>query len=125
VYLTGRHLELDDATRDHVERNLVGPVRRHNRLNLTRMEIQLSKDAERGHHFECHVLLELKGGAVINIRERDPQLNAAIDQAQDRILRNLDEYKDRLLTLSRHPKKYSLARIARALGWISGKRVPT
>ena len=125
VYLTARHLDLDDATRDYVERHLIQPVRSHNRLNVTRMEIQLSKDAERGHHNECHVLVELKGGHKINIRERDPVMGAAIDQAADRVIVNLSEVKDRLITLSRHPKKYSFARLARALGWIRAKGVPT
>jgi len=117
VYLTARHLELDPATRDYVESHLVEPVRSRTRLRPMRMEIQLHRSAERGHHYECHVLVELKGGQTINIRARDPMLSTVIDQAADRVLVNLTERRDRILTMSRHPKKYSLQRIARALGF--------
>jgi ribosome-associated translation inhibitor RaiA len=124
VYLTARHLELDDPTREYVERHLVRPVGAYARLHAKRMQIHLSKDAERGHHYECHVVIELKRGRTLNIRERDPVLNAAIDQCSDRVVNNLTEMKDRMLTTTRHPKKYSLARIARALGWLTRKRAP-
>jgi ribosomal subunit interface protein len=123
LYLAARHLTLTEQVRDYVERHLVEPVRRHNRLKVMRMEVQLFKDTERGHHFGCHVYLELKGPHnAINIRENDESLFEAIDLAQTRLIRALSETRDRLLTLSRHPKKYSFSRIARALGWVQRSR---
>ena len=117
VYLTARHMDLDDATRDYVESHLIEPVRSHNALNLVRMEVQLFKDAERGHHFGCHVLVEAKGHRDINIREIDPDLTTCIDLAQARTIRQLTELRNRFLTVRRRPKKYSFARLARALGF--------
>jgi ribosome-associated translation inhibitor RaiA len=122
VYLTARHLELDDRVRDYVERHLVEPVRNHNGLNKVRMEIQLFRDADRGHRLGCHVLVEVKGHRDINVRERDDDIFTAIDLAQARTIRALTEIRDRILTLSRHPKKYSVAKLARALGFIGRNR---
>jgi ribosomal subunit interface protein len=117
VYLTARHLELDDLTRSYVERHLVQPAESHSSVKVMHMEIQLYRDAERGHRWGCHVLLRASGHQEMNIREIDDDLFAAIDLAAGRLLRTLTELKDRRLTLSRHPKKYSFERLARALGW--------
>ena len=116
VYLAGRHFELTDAIRDHVERKIVEPLRNHTGMNIPRVEIQLEPETDRGAKIACHVRVELKGQKEINIREVDNDLFAAIDLASGRVITALTEHRDRLLTLSRHPKKYSLDRIARALG---------
>ncbi len=116
VYLTARHFDLTDAIRNHVEERIVNPIRGHSSLNIPRVEIQLYQETERGNQMGCHVLIELKGHTDINIREVDGDLFAAIDLAKDRAMTALTEHRDRLLTLSRHPKKYSFEKIARALG---------
>ena len=117
VYLTARHLELDDLTRSYVERHLVEPVGGHNSVKVMHMEIQLYRDADRGHRFGCHVNIRASRHQEINIREVDDDLLTAIDLAAARAIRSVSELKDRRLTLSRHPKKYSFERLARALGW--------
>jgi ribosome-associated translation inhibitor RaiA len=97
----------------------LNPIRRHSGLHLTRVEVQLFAE---GSQFGCHVLVEVKGDRTVNVRELEKTIYAAIDLAKDRVVYNLTELRDRMLTVRRHPKKYSFARLARALGW--GRRQP-
>ena len=116
VYLTARHLELTDELRAHVEKRIVHPLRKLTRLNIPRVEIQLYQETDRGPMAGCHLLIEVKGRKEINIRELASDLYAAIDLAYDRARPLLVEERDRMLTLSRHPRKYSLDKVMRALG---------
>jgi ribosomal subunit interface protein len=102
VYLTARHLELSDEIRDYVEARLCRPVREHNGLKVTRLEIQLFPDGEKGTHLGCHVRVTVKGPHELNVRERGQTLLQAIDLAKDRVVRQLSELRDRLLTGHRH-----------------------
>jgi ribosomal subunit interface protein len=116
VYLTARHLELTDELRAYVEKRIVEPLRTLTRLPIPRVEIQLYTETDRGPQAGCHLLVELKGHHDINVREVASDLHAAIDLAADRARTLVVEHRDKLLTLSRHPKKYSIAKLARALG---------
>ncbi len=116
-YLTARHIELDDAIRAYVEKRIVRPVQTHTALPITRLEVQLYRETDRGAHVGCHVLVEMKGHHDINIREVAGDVQAAIDLAEGRLIPVLTEHRDRTLTLRRHPIKYSLERVGRALGW--------
>ena len=121
VYVAARHVDSSDSIRAYVEDHLVNPIRSHTGLTVTRVEVQLFADGEKGNHFGCHVLISVKGNRDINVREVDETLYAAIDLAKDRVLRRLTELRDRILTVRRHPRKYSLSRLGRALGWIRGR----
>ncbi len=120
VYLTARHMELTDAIRDYVERRIVSNVRSHNSLAVRRLEVQLFREGNKGPFFGCHVLVEAGGRHErheINVREIDKtNLYEAIDLAEARVLRQLSELRDELLTVRRHPRKYSIERFLRALG---------
>jgi ribosomal subunit interface protein len=119
VYLAARHVELTDALRAYVETHLIEPIRSHQgRLKLRHVEIQLFAEGDKADHFGCHVYLDSKGHQRVNVREIQNDLYSAIDLAKDRVVRNIIEIRDRMLTLRRHPKKYSFARLGRALGWI-------
>jgi putative sigma-54 modulation protein len=117
LYLTGRHMEVTDGLRDHVERHLRQPVESHTSVKAMRMEVQLYRTSDRDVRYGCHVLLELTHRHDVNIREEDRDLYAAIDLAQKRLLRTLVEYRDRQITEGRRTRKYSFARLGRALGW--------
>jgi ribosomal subunit interface protein len=120
LYLTARHLELTDALRQHVQRHLVAAIDAHG-ARAVRMEVQLYRMSDRDRGYGCHVLLDLSRRHEINIREEDHDLYEAIDRAQKRLVRSFTELRDRRLTESRHARKYTLGRLARALGW-SGRR---
>jgi ribosomal subunit interface protein len=122
VYLTARQIDLTDRIREHVERRLIQPLREYTSLNIIRTEIQLYQETERGGMVGCHLLIEVKGNIDINIREVDNDVFAAVDLAKDRAFVALKEMRDKQLTLSRHPKKYSLQKMLRALG--VGRRQP-
>ena len=119
VYLAARHVALSDELRAYVEQHLLEPIRSHNGLNIIRTEVQLYPE---GAHGACHVLVEIKGHQDINIRELQDNLFAAIDVAKDRVLHALTDLRDKLLTQRRHPKKFSFARLGRALGWSEASR---
>jgi putative sigma-54 modulation protein len=114
--LTARHIDLTDSIREHVEKRIIQPLREYGSLNIIRTEIQLYQETERGPMVGCHVLVEVKGHHDINIREVDNDVFAAVDLAKDRVFVALKEMRDKRLTLSRHPKKYSLGKLMRALG---------
>ena len=119
VYLAARHVELTDELRAYVEDHLVAPLREHSRLTINRVEVQLF---EEGTHGGCHVLVAVKGHHDLNVRElQDGGLYAAVDVAKDRVVRQLTEVRDKILTQARHPKKFSFARLGRALGWLRSK----
>jgi ribosome-associated translation inhibitor RaiA len=122
VYLAARHVELTNALRDYVEAHLLEPIATHTGLNIIRTEVQLFAEGEKGNHYGCHVLVDIKGHRGVNVREIQDNPQAAIDVARDRVIRNLTEIRDRILTLGRHPKKFSFARLGRALGWITAHR---
>src|SRR5262249_39269823 len=96
-------------------------IRGHTALNVTRVEVQLFA-ADKVNHFGCHVLVEVKGDRGINVREVQEDLYAAIDLAKDRVLRQITETRDKMLTMRRHPKKYSFGKLGRALGWFRRNR---
>jgi ribosome hibernation promoting factor len=118
LYLTGRQVELTDALRDHVERHLREPAESHTSVRVTRMEVQLYRTSEREVRYGCHILLELTHRHNLNIREEDRDMYAAIDLAQERLLRALVDYRDRQLTEGRRARKYTFDRLGRALGWV-------
>jgi len=116
LYLTARHFDLTDTLRSYVEEHLLRPIAAHlDTHELNRMEVQLwvgQRDARYG----CHVMVQLPGhGHDFNVTEEGKDLYAAIDVAEKRLLRRLLDLRQRRLTEKRHPKKYSLGRLARAL----------
>jgi ribosomal subunit interface protein len=115
VYLTARHFDLTDEIRAYVEQRIVEPLRTHTSMKIPRVEIQLVPATERGGQMSCHIHIELKGHRDINISEIAGDVHAAIDLAQERALRALTEQRDKMLTLSRHPRKYSFDKLARIL----------
>jgi putative sigma-54 modulation protein len=122
VYLVARHMDLTDAIRAYVEQHLIEPIRTHTGMNITRVEIQLLPEGDKGNHFGCHTLVEMKGHAPLNVREVQDTLYAAIDVAKDRTVHALVDARQKMLTQRRHPKKYSFARLGRALGWVRRNR---
>jgi ribosome-associated translation inhibitor RaiA len=123
VYLTARHLELTNEIRAHVEKRIVQAIRDHGLGDkVMRLEIQLIHEARRDAQLACHVLAQLKGHQDVNVRELASDAMTAIDLMHDRLLPLLTEQRDRLLTLRRHPRKYSVRRLLRALGWDRASR---
>ncbi len=122
VYLAARHVDLTDQLRAYVQQHLIDPVSTHTGLHINRVEVQLFADGEKGNHFGCHVLVGVKGHRDINVREVQDTLPAAVDVAKDRVVQNITDMRDRILTLRRHPKKFSWAKLGRALGWIRSNR---
>jgi ribosomal subunit interface protein len=123
VYIAARHVEQSEAIKQYIETHLIEPIRSHSRINVTRVEVQLFAEGDKANQFGCHVLVSVKGDHDINVREVDSTLYAAIDVAKDRVLRRLTELRDRMLTMSRHPHKYNLEKLGRALGFLR-KRNP-
>jgi putative sigma-54 modulation protein len=113
LYLTGRHLELTDPLRRYVEEHLVRAVERHGgRLDVVSMEVQLYEPAHREVRTGCHVLLNLPDKRSINIREESHDMYEAIDLAEKRLVRDLTDFRERIVTEARHPKKYHAAEVA-------------
>ena len=119
VYLAARHVTLTDELRAYTEAHLISALRNHSGLTINRVEVQLFSEGPSG---GCHVLVEIKGHKDINVRELQDNIQAAVDVAKDRVIRNLTEIRDKMLTQRRHPKKISFDRLRRALGWMGDNR---
>ena len=117
VYVAARHVEQTEAIKQYLQAHLIEPIRDHTRIKISRVEVQLFLDGDKADRFGCHVLVSVKGDKDINVRELDESLYAAIDVAKDRVLRQLTEVRNRMLTAGRHPRKYSFDKLARMLGW--------
>lgn len=116
VYFAARQVEPGSRAREYAVQHLVEPIKRHTGLNITRAEVQLFVDGDPGRPLGCHVLIDLKGGRQINIRECDTTFYAAIDVAKDRTLRALAQLKSRLTASRRHPRPSRIPEAAQALG---------
>jgi len=119
VYLAARHVTITDELRAYVEAHLLEPIRKHTSLIINRVEVQLFAEGPNG---GCHVLVEIKGHKDINIRELQDNIQAAVDIAKDRVVFSLTEIRDKMLTQRRHPKKFGVGRLQRALGWLTDNR---
>ena len=119
VYLAARHFALSDGLRAYVEQHLVEPIRKHTGLNIIRTEVQLFSEGVYG---GCHVLVEVKGHHEINVRELQDNIEAAVDVAKDRVLRQLTETRGKIITQRRQHARFSFIRLGRALGWIRDNR---
>ena len=120
VYLAARHVALSDEIRAYVEQHLLEPIREHTGLELIRTEVQLFAEGAQG---GCHVLVEIKGHHDVNVRELQDNIRAAVDVARDRVVRRLTETRDKMVMRRRHPRRFSFARIGRALGWMRANRM--
>jgi ribosomal subunit interface protein len=113
VYITARHFDLSDNIREHVQRRIVDTIEAHaDAHDLTRVEVQLTL-GQREARCACHVLVQLPGHRDINITEENHDLHAAIDLAEKRLLRCLIDLRERRLTTTRHPRKYSQRKLTR------------
>ncbi len=121
VYLAARHVALSDELRAYVEKHLIQPIRSHSHagLEVIRLEVQLFTEATKS---GCHVLVEITRHHEINVRELQDSIEAAVDVAKDRVMRQLTATRGRILTRRRHPMKLGFSRLGRALGWIRTNR---
>jgi ribosome-associated translation inhibitor RaiA len=115
VYLAARHIALSDEIRAYVEHHLITPIRHHTGLDIIRAEVQLFVEGTKG---GCHVLVEVKGHHDVNVRELQDSVLAAVDVARDRVIRRLAVMRDKMIMRRRHPRRFSFARLGRALGWV-------
>ena len=119
VYLAARHVALSDEIRTYVENHLIEPIRNHTGLNIIKAEVQLFSE---GPQDGCHVLVEVKGHQPVNVRELQDTLLAAIDVARDRVIHKLTDVRDKMIRTRHHPRRFSFARLGRALGWVQANR---
>jgi ribosomal subunit interface protein len=108
VYLTARHLELTDALRAQTDK-LVRAVERHAGGDVATMEIQLYELSHRADKFGCHVRAHVPEKHEINVREESGDLYAAVDLAENRLLRELVDFREKRVDAERHPKKFFAA----------------
>jgi ribosome-associated translation inhibitor RaiA len=79
--------------------------------------VQLLEEGKKG---ACHLLVEVKGHHDITSK-KCKTIHAAVDVARDRVIRQLTEVRDKILTVRRRPKKFSFERHRRALNCLQGR----
>ena len=104
-YLTARHFDLTDPIRAHVQSRLFDAIAQHaDPHDLNRVEVQLST-GQHEERFGCHVLVQLPGHREVNVTEHGPDLYAAIEHAEKRVVHALVELRKRTQSNDRRPNR--------------------
>ena len=98
VTIVGRHIELSEAMKDHIER-VVSEVEKYN-LRIMHSIVTVEKDKRDFFTIEIIVNIPQKGTAVVHYKDKD--MYAALDKAKDKLEKLLRRYHDKITT---HRKK--------------------
>lgn len=89
--ITGRHIEITDAIRDHAKKRADKLPRFHS--NIARVEV-LVEEGE-GPNFTVEVISHVEHEDLIAAKEMRPDLYAALDAAFDKMVRQLKKKKEK------------------------------
>ena len=95
IEVTARHGPVDDNIKAYAEKKARRLLKYYNRIQAIRVILDTS-----GAGFGCEILVDLEHMHDLIGHTAGPDLKAAIDQATDRVERQLVEHKDR----TRHRK---------------------
>ena len=98
VTIVGRHIELSEAMKNHIER-VVSEVEKYN-LRIMHSIVTVEKDKRDFFTIEIIVNIPQKGTAVVHYKDKD--MYAALDKAKDKLEKLLRRYHDKITT---HRKK--------------------
>ena len=102
ITITGVHIEITHAIREYVEERMNALSKYANKeKGVMRISVELSKTS--GHHvhgdvYQVEVQAE-RSGLHINIKAIKNDLYAAIDEARDKLAREITERKDKEMSL--------------------------
>lgn len=92
ITITGKHLDVGDALRTHVEYNMVAAVGKYFDRPVD-ANVVFSRN---GHEFKCDSSVHLPTGLTAQAHAVSSEIYTAFDQATDRIEKQLRRYKRRL-----------------------------
>jgi len=92
ITVSGKHIDIGDALRTHVEYNLVAAVGKYFERPVD-AHVIFSRN---GHEFKCDSSVHLPTGLTAQAHAVSNEIYAAFDQAADRIEKQLRRYKRRL-----------------------------
>jgi len=92
ITITGKHIDVGDALRTHVEYNMVAAVGKYFDRPVD-AHVVFSRN---GHEFKCDSSVHLSTGLTAQAQAVSSEIYAAFDQATDRIEKQLRRYKRRL-----------------------------
>ena len=92
IKVSGKHIDVGDALRVHVEDNLVAAVGKYFDRPVD-AHVVFSRN---GHIFKCDSSVHLSTGLTAQAHAEDGEIYAAFEQATDKIEKQLRRYKRRL-----------------------------
>jgi ribosomal subunit interface protein len=92
IKISGKHIDVGDALRSHVEYNMVAAVGKYFDRPVD-AQVTFSRN---GHEFKCDAAVHLATGLTAQAQATSGEIYAAFDQATDRIEKQLRRYKRRL-----------------------------
>ena len=92
IIITGRHLELTDAMKDHIQR-VVNESEKYN-LDIHTAHVTVEKDKKDFFTVEIIMNIPKKGTVVVHYKDKD--MYAAIDKAKDKLEKLLRRYHDKI-----------------------------
>lgn len=97
LQITGRGLKLTDAMKTKAHDKLAASIAPLCDDSATVVEVELISESrqQKNDHFECRVHVSIPHDKAVIIHEKDSDLYAAIDLAQDRLVEVVKERKDR------------------------------
>jgi ribosomal subunit interface protein len=91
--VTGKHLDVGDALRTHVESNLTHTAEKYFR-NPIEATVLFTK--EKGHRYHVDISIHVGGGIVLQAEHEADDPYPAFDIASTRVAKRLAKYKDKL-----------------------------
>ena len=98
VTIVGRHIELSEAMKDHIEK-VVNEIEKYN-LGIMHSIVTVEKDKRDFFTVEIIMNIPQKGTAVVHYKDKD--MYSALDKAKDKLEKLLRRYHDKIIT---HRKK--------------------
>jgi ribosomal subunit interface protein len=113
VIVQGKQLRLSQGIKSYVDEHMVEPLRRFYDNEAAELRVEFGRgNGNRGEAKECHVTFHMPGGRTLQIEEETSDLYGGLDNAADRLLRNVKKELGRMRTPSRRHKEHPLSTVA-------------
>src|SRR4051794_23860958 len=108
LQIAARHMQLTDALRAHVQHRFLDSLPKHYDRDSCDLRVEIDHPVGgegKRRYEEVHAQLNVPGALLI-AHARAKDAFTAVDAAHKQLLRRLGEWRLKLRSIARHPKKY-------------------
>ena len=112
VIIQGKQLRLTAGLKSYVGEHVVEPLKRFYDNEAAELRVEFGKaNGNRGEAKECHVTFHMPGARTLQIEEETNDLYGGVDNAADRLLRNVKKELGRMRRPKGRHKEHPLATV--------------